>query len=475
MVKDFIIVGMAWFRKNKAEATAVVSAGASRGSALSEGLERLGFDSTALLGGAFGGGTSPQTVVKSYPILSTSQGAHAVQLNQLMCSGVAVECFHRIKMDGEMVDDPCDVPEILEYPCFFDESIDLHSQTAEAVFAGILCGEIFIWKELDRSGRKVLAWWVLSNSKVTIERRRGAVFYRVSGSDIAGDPPAGVYTQKNIMHIVVTPIAGYRRGMGASQLATLPVAMAVLNNVYGNAAFQNATDIKGYWELQDATPEQVVEFRDKLDEAKGAENAAKDIVASSKAAFKALNPEPSRMQMVSARQRSGIEMSQVTHTNATQVGEVQQGSMSYAIADAHDVQHTKNIIQPILAAIERAFNRDISTAVPRILPRGTFMRYNLDHLLRGDERSRAVMLRGLVKDGIFAPNEARAALDQRPHPNEDADDLIAPSNWGPLGDLMEQQAEGGVAADGDEDRSLLEAVLQRVAALEDAQAFAVAE
>lgn len=466
---------MAFWKRNRDTGATALSAGSSRGSALTEGLERLGFDASSMLGGAFGGGTIPLNITRAYPVLSTSQGAHAVQLNQLMCSGVEVECFHRVKMDGEMVDDPCEVPDILSYPCFFDESVDFHTQTAEAVFCGILAGEIFIWKELDRFGRKVLAWWVISNSKVTIERHRGRVRYRVAGSDIDGGPPAGTYDQTNIMHIVVTPIGGYRRGMGAAQLASLPVAMAVLNNVYGNAAYQNATDIKGIWELKDAKQDQVNEFKQRLDEAKGAENACKDIISSTQASFKPLNPEPSKMQMIAARQRSGIEMSQVTHTNATQVGEVQQGSMSYAIADAHDVQHTKNIIQPVLAAIERAFNRDISTKIPRILPRGTFMRYNLDHLLRGDERSRATMLRGLVKDGLFTPNEARKDLDKRPHPNEDADELLAPSTFGPLGELMEQQELMQEQQENSADTGSVERLAQRVRQLEEQLAWQAVE
>ena len=458
---------MAFWQKKRATTTAAVSAGAaSRGDALYKGLEALGFDARSIFGSAFGGGITPSVITRDYPILSTSQGAHAIQLNQLMCSGVGVECYNKVKLGGEIVEEPCEVPPIFEYPCFFDESIDVHTQTAEAVFAGILNGEIFIWKELNDAGNKVVAWWVLANRKVQILRSRGKVRYRITGSDIAGDPRDGTYDQRNIMHVIITPIAGYRRGMGAPQLAVLPVAMAVLNNVYANAAFQNATDIKGYWEMVDATQEQVNEFRDRLDEAKGADNAAKDIVSSTKANFKPLNPEPSKMQMVGSRQRSGIEISQVTHTNATQIGEVQQGSMSYAISDAHDVQHTKNIIQPIMFALQRGFNRDISTAIPRILPRGTYMRYNLDHLLRGDERSRALMIRGLVKDGLFTPNEGRSDLDKRPHWNEDADDLIAPSNWGPLGELMEQQQqqseEDEMPADNGQALALLKDLVERL-------------
>ena len=466
---------MPLFGRKKADTTSAVSSGANRGDALYKGLEALGFDARSIFGSAFGGGITPSVITRDYPLLSTSQGAHAVQLNQLMCSGVDVECFHKVKLDGEVVEEKCDVPPILEYPCFFDESIDIHVETAEAVFAGILNGEIFIWKELNDAGNKVVAWWVLANRKVQILRSRGKVRYRISGSDIAGDPRDGVYDQRNIMHIIITPIAGYRRGIGASQLAVLPVAMAVLNNVYGNAAFQNATDIKGYWELVDATDKQVTEFRDKLDEAKGADNAAKDIVSSTKANFRPLNPEPSKMQMIAARQRSGIEMSQVTHTNATQIGEVQQGTMSYAVSEAHDVQHAKNLIQPILHAIQRGFNRDVSIEIPRILPRGTYMRYNLGHLLRGDERSRAIMLRGLVKDGIFAPNEARADLDTLPHPNPDADDLIAPTNWAGLGQLFQDEAEDSEPADDEEempeDEDRQQRLEKRIAVLEETLAL----
>lgn len=440
-----------WNRKSAPAVKPAVSEGALRGDALFAGLERLGFSPEAVLGGAVGGGggVTPNVVTRDYPILSTSQGAHAVQLNQMMCSGVAVECYHKVKAGAESIEEPCETPPILEYPCYFDESIDCHTQTAEAVFAGLLCGEVFVWKELNDRGTKVVAWWVLANRKVQVHRRRGGVRYLITGTDIAGDPPTGWYDQRNIMHIIITPVAGYRRGLGASQLASLPVAMAVLNNIYGNAAFQNATDIKGIWELKDATQTQVDDFRTTLDKAKGPENAGKDIVSSASATFRPLNPEPSKMQMVGARQRSGIEMSQVTHTNSTQIGEVQQGAMSYAVADAHDVMHTKNVIQPILQAVQRAFNRDISTKIPRILPRGTYMRYNLDHLLRGDERSRAQMIRGLVKDGLLAPNEGRKDLDRRPHPNPDADELIAPSNWGPLGDLMEQMSGAAETGEGD--------------------------
>ena len=61
--------------------------------------------------------------------------------------------------------------------------------------------------------------------------------------------------------------------------------------------------------------------------------------------------------------------------------------------------------------IERAFNR-MSKA--RILGPGVRIRYLLDDIMKGDERSRALMLGKLVRDGLISPNEARKDLGKQP-------------------------------------------------------------
>jgi HK97 family phage portal protein len=81
----------------------------------------------------------------------------------------------------------------------------------------------------------------------------------------------------------------------------------------------------------------------------------------------------------------------------------------------------------------RSWLTRIEAAMGRLLPRGQFVKFNVDALLRGDLKSRYEAHKTAIEAGFMNPDEARELEDRPPIPGGTGQGYRQPLNYGPLG------------------------------------------
>ena len=75
----------------------------------------------------------------------------------------------------------------------------------------------------------------------------------------------------------------------------------------------------------------------------------------------------------------------------------------------------------------------IEAALTDVLPRGQFVKFSVDRLLRGDQKSRYEAYQNAIDSGWRNPDEVRALEDLPPIPGGAGQKYRQPLNFGPLG------------------------------------------
>lgn len=401
----------------------------------------------------YSAGTSAADQAARYPMLATAAGAHNIQALQIIVSGVDVECYIEggQSSDGTREKLCVDMPSILCQTMPDDPAALFSVLTAQAMAALVLCGEAFLFKH--RVGGGIVGLEVVPNHNVCRERRQGKIFYDVNQSDTETLIRPGYYTSADVIQIVFTPAVGYMRGIGASEMATASVANAVLLEEFRKFWLLNNLNFAGFANLRGKTEQQIKEIGSEIaDQLKGIQNAGKWALVNQD--HMELSPNiqanPSNANLIEGLQRAAIDMGKLGKVPPTLANESIVGTLSYAISEAQDVQIAKNVIQPSLRAIEGGINRDYPNSVLGEAQSGrrtgqVKMRYIIDHLLKGDERSMVEMFSKAIKNSMISINAANRMMGWQTYEGEEFEYPIKPTSWDnvaaitPEGDLLAEE------------------------------------
>ena len=402
------------------------------------------------------GGTSPYEQRSLYPVLGTAAGIHNLQTLQLMVAGLDTECYSDVKMpDGSKERICVDSERLIECPVPWDETQNFGFISAQAMAAFALEQELFIFKHLTRGGN-VEGIEVLPNHHVRRETMGGYPLFNVEAESLERSRVrSGLYTQREILHIVYAPALGYTRGLGAQAMARSAVLQGLMTDIFSISYFKNALALAGVMMLKGKTKEQLEEIEKEV-AAKfvGVENSNKWMMLSAEdAKVEQLSATPSNANLVQAQQRAAIDAGKMLFVPPTQAGESIVGTLSYAVAAAQDVQMTKNTIQPWGEMTARGLNRKSQTP---LFSFGVKMRYVFDDLLRGDERTRAEMVGKLVKNMVISINQANRMMRYPTYEGEEFEKPLKPTSWGnvdeeppePVMPMMPTGDEGDDGEDG---------------------------
>ena len=378
------------------------------------------------------GGTSASQYAQRYPLLATASAIHNLQLLQMMVSGLEIECFMEYKLPdgkkGKLVEN---LPRVVKCPLPWDESYTFGNLSAQAMAGDVLCGEIWIYKHITK-GNKLAGVEILPNHWCKRDDETASdKIYEIDCESYRPYVRSGYYTSKNITHIITRPVLGYHRGVGAQQMATPSVISALMVDVFSAKYYKNALSLGGIIRTKGKTQKEIKAIEEELAKKfKGIEDAHRWLVMNSdEMDAKALSPTPANAHLIRANERAAIDMGKMTGVPPTEANESIVGTLSYAIAGAHRVSMATNRLQPFCKLLAEGINRN--SAIP-ILPRGKKIRFVLDDLLRGDERTRAQMMKELVKSSIMAPNVANRLMEYPTYEGEQYENPIAPSSWGTL-------------------------------------------
>lgn len=378
----------------------------------------------------YSGGTSPSEQRSLYPVLGTAAGIHNLQVLQMMVAGIEAECYSEVMMpDGETDKKTLPLERLIECPLPWDDTQDFGFFSAQAMAAFVLEQELFVFKHLTRGGL-VEGIEVLPNHHVRRLDWGSEVMFSVDSETLERSRVrSGYYTQDNILHVVYAPALGYARGLGAQAMARSAVLQGLMTDMFSVSYFKNALSLAGVMLLKGKTKEQIAEIeKDIAAKFGGVENAHKWMALNADhIQVEQLSATPSNANLVPAQQRAAIDTGKIIGVPPTMANESITGTLSYAIAAAQDVQITKNKIQPWAIRTAAGLNRKNRTP---LFDFGTKMRYVLDDLLKGDERTRAEMVGKMVKNMLISINQGNRMMGYPTYEGEEFETPLKPTSWG---------------------------------------------
>lgn len=139
--------------------------------------------------------------------------------------------------------------------------------------------------------------------------------------------------------------------------------------------------------------------------------------------WKPITITPEESQFLSTRQFQRSEIAMLFGVPPHMIGDVERSTSWGSGIEAQGVGFVTYTLRPWLTCIEAALSA--------LLPRGQYVRFNVDALLRGDSTARALFYTQARNAGWMNVNEIRQKEDMPPVPH--GDDYLQPLNFAPLG------------------------------------------
>lgn len=198
--------------------------------------------------------------------------------------------------------------------------------------------------------------------------------------------------------------------MGTSRIEevknTLGLAKAL--DEFASRYFSNGANAGGIIEFPgNLTQEQAKDVVEAFEAGhKGLRKSHKPGVLSGGAKFQKIGSDAEQAQMLQSRQFAVEEIARVFRVPPSMIGLNTPGAMSYASVEHNAIQFVRYSLTPLIVAIEEAHNR--------LLPGDSFLRVNMDGLLRGDSATQAQVFSTALQAGYMSVNDVRGIMDMRP-------------------------------------------------------------
>ena len=198
--------------------------------------------------------------------------------------------------------------------------------------------------------------------------------------------------------------------MGTSRIEevknTLGLAKAL--DEFASRYFSNGANAGGIIEFPgNLTQEQAKDVVEAFEAGhKGLRKSHKPGVLSGGAKFQKIGSDAEQAQMLQSRQFAVEEIARVFRVPPSMIGLNTPGAMSYASVEHNAIQFVRYSLTPLSSAIEEAHNR--------LLPGDSFLRVNMDGLLRGDSATQAQVFSTALQAGYMSVNDVRGLMDMRP-------------------------------------------------------------
>ncbi len=135
--------------------------------------------------------------------------------------------------------------------------------------------------------------------------------------------------------------------------------------------------------------------------------------------YQAVQIAPKDAQMLESRQFSAVEICQFMGVPATKIGAAMSGtSVTYGNREQNQQEYVADSLLWWVTNVEEAWSAQ--------LPRGQYVRLNMDVLLRPDANARSQIIDRQLRNGTLNADEARALEDRPPLPNDQGQLFIWP-------------------------------------------------
>ena len=324
----------------------------------------------------------------------------------------------------------------IDVPDPADPSFTMHSLISQTMVSLLLDGNAFIHVTRDDSG-EVLALTVLDPQRVRIDSDGRTPIYKVSTT-------GKEYTLSidECLHIPLVQLPGTMRGLSPVDQLREALGLTSAGEDFQARYFGQGTSSTGLIEYPgDLTADQVQALSDHWKATHtGRANAHAPAVLTGGAKFTPLSFTADQMQLLELRQFQRAEICAIYRVPSALVQDNQPGAVSYASVEQQALAFEKHTIRPYVQLLERHLSR--------LTPGASFIRLNMEGLLRGDQKSRFEAFATGLNNGWLSVNEIRRFEDMRPVENDAADKFRMPLNMGEqeAASLAVLKSRAGIAA-----------------------------
>lgn len=290
-------------------------------------------------------------------------------------------------------------------------------------------GYCIILAPRDNEGR-VAGLYPLPAAKVSAVREKdsGELFYLYAGLAI---PSEFIVCVKSFFEgsVLGSSVVEWQRDTLGTSKATEDFAA----ESFGKGTFPSGLVLAE----EEASEEDLKSLKDRFSkEFSGSANAGSVIISNAVKDFKQLKISNLDAQMIESRKFMRSVIAGLFRVPAHLINDLEKATFSNV--EHLDLSFVKHTLRPIAKNFEERFNFTLLTKEER---KRYYFEFNFNDLLRGDLLSRVQALSQGINNGLYTPNEGRAA-DNRP-PKPGGDRLYINSSIRPI---EEAQTEGNNAA-----------------------------
>lgn len=230
------------------------------------------------------------------------------------------------------------------------------------------------------------------------------------------------FDSKDIVHLKRYPVPGAVLGLSPVQKAATSLGLSIAADRYGLNYFRDSANPSSVLETDQAlSPEAVLATQKQWIASQGGRRRPAVLAGGFKWKPIALNPDES--QFLQTRSHQVLEIARWFRVPPHMIGETTKSTSWGSGIESQSRGFSTYTLNPWLNCIEQKLSS--------LLPRGQFVKFNIDGLLRGDVKSRWDAYEAGRRSGALSANDIRAMEDQPPIPNGDI--YLQPVNYAPLG------------------------------------------
>ena len=324
-----------------------------------------------------------------------------------------------IRVNG--VRQPVKRPVFLDSPLTNDANFTRFDLMHRTVTSLLLDGNAFHFIVRDKGG-EVIELRLLDPSKVTIHRDAdGTPLYTVKTQG-----GTGTYTSEQILHITLFGINEELRGLSPIETHRVTLGLSKATGEYSAKFFEQGASVSGIIKVPgELTQDQAESLRNNFGRRhEGLKNMHKVAVLTGGADFTTMTFKPSDLNIIENMQ-AGTEAIARVFGIPLHMLQYPGANGSYASIEVISMEWLRLGLGPLIARLEAAFQR-------LVIGDTTFIKFNIDGLLRPTTKERYDAYAVALNNGILSLNEVRS-LEDRPPAGVNGDEFWKPLNIGIVG------------------------------------------
>lgn len=354
----------------------------------------ISFQSLFALGDAFAMTTNAGTVITQYDSLKIEAVYACVRLISDSISTLPVDTFIRVDGDRRPFRPR---PQWLETP---ESGVTRTEHFQQVLVSLLLNGNSFT--RILRDDQGIAGLTVLNPERVECSRdriTRRPIFIYENRDIILAD---------EMIHITEMRLPGELRGHSRIDLMKENLGLAKALEEFAARFFGQGSAASGIIEFPgNLTREQAKDLVNGFEEGhKGLRRSHRPGILFGGAKFMKTTVDNDSAQFLESRRFAIEEIARIYRCPPSMIGVTTAGAMSYASVEQNGIHFVQHTLRPYISKIEDGYQK--------LLDNRSFLKFNVDGLLRGDQASRYTAFSTGIQAGFLSINDIHRIEDMRP-------------------------------------------------------------